>query len=153
MPIYEYHCSVCEVRFDKMRPISRADEPAPCPTCQLLAGRCASVFAAHGSDGRALAGSNGGGCASCATHNCASCARPGGVAKLNFALQEFRSVGKDCKAKLNLALQDALRSRTVPLAVIEHLGIYQVSGLGKDCSRSGIVFIDEGGNYLDPLSM
>ena len=72
MPIYEYYCAVCDCKFDQMRPMSRADEPAPCPRCELLAGRCASTFAARGADGKAVAGSNGG-CASCASHNCASC--------------------------------------------------------------------------------
>lgn len=73
MPIYEYYCDACRVRFDKMRPMSRADELAPCPQCGLLAGRKASVCAARGADGKPLAGSGGGGCSGCAGGSCASC--------------------------------------------------------------------------------
>jgi putative FmdB family regulatory protein len=72
MPIYEYYCAVCDCKFDKMRPMSRADDAASCPRCERPAGRCASTFAARGSDGKAVAGSNGG-CAGCASHSCASC--------------------------------------------------------------------------------
>ncbi|MBN1315607.1 MAG: zinc ribbon domain-containing protein [Anaerolineales bacterium] len=72
MPIYEYFCCECKNRFEKMRPMSQSDEPATCPTCHQEADRCASTFAAHGENGKALAGSSSG-CASCASHNCASC--------------------------------------------------------------------------------
>lgn len=33
MPIYEYYCSACDVRFDKLRPISAAGQPFACPQC------------------------------------------------------------------------------------------------------------------------
>jgi putative FmdB family regulatory protein len=33
MALYEYKCADCEERFDLMRPMSAADEPAPCPEC------------------------------------------------------------------------------------------------------------------------
>ncbi|MEN8098536.1 MAG: FmdB family zinc ribbon protein [Chloroflexota bacterium] len=72
MPIYEYYCAVCDQRFDSMRSMSQADEPAPCPNCQLLAGRCASVFAARGSNGKSIAGSQSG-CTGCAATSCATC--------------------------------------------------------------------------------
>jgi len=72
MPIYEYYCAVCEAKFEKMRPMSQADEPAPCPQCQLLAGRCASTFSARGSNGQAVAGGSSG-CGGCAASSCAGC--------------------------------------------------------------------------------
>ena len=33
MALYEYKCAECEERFDLMRPMSAADDPAPCPEC------------------------------------------------------------------------------------------------------------------------
>src|SRR5919205_4684542 len=33
MALYEYKCADCEDRFDLMRPMSEADEPAECPEC------------------------------------------------------------------------------------------------------------------------
>jgi|FLYL01.1.fsa_nt_gi putative FmdB family regulatory protein len=33
MPIYEYYCEHCDKVFERMRPISAAEEPAPCPSC------------------------------------------------------------------------------------------------------------------------
>jgi len=46
MPIYEYYCSKCQQEFELMRPISKVDEPAFCPSCgtegQRLVSACAS---------------------------------------------------------------------------------------------------------------
>ena len=72
MPIYEYYCNSCQKRFDKMRPMSKADELCACPQCGLLAGRKASTFAARGDGGHSLAG-GGGGCSSCAGGSCGTC--------------------------------------------------------------------------------
>ncbi len=33
MALYEYKCAECEDRFDLMRPMSAADDPAACPEC------------------------------------------------------------------------------------------------------------------------
>lgn len=33
MALYEYRCSDCEERFELMRSMSAADEPAECPEC------------------------------------------------------------------------------------------------------------------------
>ena len=33
MALYEYKCSDCEERFELMRSVSAADEPARCPEC------------------------------------------------------------------------------------------------------------------------
>ena len=33
MALYEYKCAECEERFDIMRPMIAADDPAPCPEC------------------------------------------------------------------------------------------------------------------------
>jgi putative FmdB family regulatory protein len=34
MPLYAYQCHDCDATFDQRRPISQADAPATCPTCE-----------------------------------------------------------------------------------------------------------------------
>ena len=73
MPIYEYTCVTCRSRFEKLRSMSRMDEPAPCPDCGSESMRELSVFAAFSSSGGGQAtavagaggccGGGGGGCA------------------------------------------------------------------------------------------
>ena len=73
MPLYEYHCPICNHRFDKLQPMSAAG--ADCPHCEQPAKRAISVFAAisagagYGSDSSPLnlpplpgGGCCGGGC-------------------------------------------------------------------------------------------
>src|SRR5487761_772386 len=33
MPVYEYYCESCNGVFEKVRPISEASDPWPCPVC------------------------------------------------------------------------------------------------------------------------
>lgn len=44
MALYEYKCSACEERFDLMRSMSAADEPADCPECGRESLRVISNF-------------------------------------------------------------------------------------------------------------
>jgi putative FmdB family regulatory protein len=39
MPLYEYFCDKCDDVFEALRPISRSEEPAPCPGCRSQAVR------------------------------------------------------------------------------------------------------------------
>ncbi|MBI4297462.1 MAG: zinc ribbon domain-containing protein [Chloroflexi bacterium] len=75
MPIYEYLCSQCQLRFELMRPMSRASEDAPCPQGHPDARRVPSAVAAFGrsEDGSpvSLGGENG--CASCSATSCSTC--------------------------------------------------------------------------------
>ncbi len=72
MPIYEYVCQECGVRFEQMRSINEADRPIACQSCaSSRTYRAISVFSAT-SGGRVIA-SSGGGCSSCAGGSCASC--------------------------------------------------------------------------------
>ena len=44
MPVYEYFCDRCKHRYDSMRPVSRMDDPAPCPKCGEAGKRQLSLF-------------------------------------------------------------------------------------------------------------
>ena len=50
MPVYEYVCTTCRNRFEKLRPMDKMDDEAPCPDCGNETSRALSVFAAfiHG---------------------------------------------------------------------------------------------------------
>lgn len=63
MPLYEYHCRSCGVRFELLRPMRRADEPATCPQGHPGAERALSMFAAVTRGRDSEPASFGGGCA------------------------------------------------------------------------------------------
>ncbi|MBI4496705.1 MAG: zinc ribbon domain-containing protein [Chloroflexi bacterium] len=44
MPIYEYLCPICRVRFERLRPLSQSDAPATCPAGHEGAPRAISRF-------------------------------------------------------------------------------------------------------------
>lgn len=69
MPIYEYVCPECEVKFEKLRPMNDGNV-APCPTCDQDSPRVLSVFApiSASSDGEPVP--LGGGCACVAGGAC-----------------------------------------------------------------------------------
>ena len=75
MPIYEYVCPHCEVKFEMLRPFSQAKEPAPCPECKEIAERVLSVFASFSKDEGGLTSPVGGSsCSTCSSGNCSTCA-------------------------------------------------------------------------------
>lgn len=53
MPIYEYVCTTCSLRFQKLRSMEASKESGSCPDCGSRAARALSVFAAftRGSNG------------------------------------------------------------------------------------------------------
>jgi putative FmdB family regulatory protein len=73
MPIYEYICSTCGIKFDALRSMKDADSPISCKQCQSNAThRALSTCFAH-SDGHAVAGASGGcggSCGSCSSGSC-----------------------------------------------------------------------------------
>lgn len=71
MPIYEYVCPSCDVKFEKLRPMSDGLS-AKCPTCTTESRRVLSVFSAvsTSSNGESHAFA-GGGCACSAGGACA----------------------------------------------------------------------------------
>ena len=74
MPLYEYYCPVCDQRFELLRPMARAGEPATCPAGHADAERLISVFSAFAKsadgDVSPVASS---GCATCSADDCGSC--------------------------------------------------------------------------------
>lgn len=75
MPIYEYVCPSCELKFEKLRPLSQADAATPCPRCQQTARRVMSSFAcfSRGDNGQSTAVGGSNPCASCGSSDCSSC--------------------------------------------------------------------------------
>ena len=79
MPLYEYYCDDCQVRFELIRPLSQSNGPASCPHCSgTHAHKMISVFAAVSKDangGSRMVASSApsGGCAGCGGGSCASC--------------------------------------------------------------------------------
>ena len=78
MPLYEYFCDNCQVRFEVLRSMSQADMAAVCPRCSgNSAHKMISTFAAiskdSGGGSHMVASSSGGGCAGCGGGSCGSC--------------------------------------------------------------------------------
>lgn len=75
MPIYEYICSDCGLKFELLRQLSKASEAASCPHCHNSAKRIFSTFASFSKEEGGLttpiAGSNP--CAACSAISCDSC--------------------------------------------------------------------------------
>ena len=71
MPVYEYVCEKCDKKFEALRPVSRMDEPAPCPQGHPRSHRVMSRFAAVVRDGYSAmepmgdTGGCGGSCGNC----------------------------------------------------------------------------------------
>jgi len=74
MPIYEYVCPSCDLKFEELRSLSQADEGAPCPCCQKTAKRILSSFCSFSKDESGLSSSIGGdSCGSCSATSCNTC--------------------------------------------------------------------------------
>ncbi len=76
MPLYEYHCPDCDLKFEQIRPVSQADGEAPCPRCQKPAKRQLSLFASFTTDESGLSTpvpGTGSSCTGCSATNCSTC--------------------------------------------------------------------------------
>ena len=73
MPLYEYLCPTCHIKFEQLHPINDG-AVAECPECGRSATRVLSLFASYsrGAKGEVtpVAG-GGGGCPACAGGSCA----------------------------------------------------------------------------------
>jgi putative FmdB family regulatory protein len=75
MPIYEYFCPQCKLKFELLRPISQVNEAAPCPQCHNDAERSFSTFAAVSKSADGLLSPVGGfsPCSTCSATTCTTC--------------------------------------------------------------------------------
>lgn len=73
MPLYEYVCTPCDHKFEKLRPMSQVGEDASCPQCDSPSPRALSVFATFVSEteGDWSPSMAGGGCGGCGPGGCA----------------------------------------------------------------------------------
>lgn len=70
MPIYEFRCEKCGMRFEKLCPVGESGKDLRCPSCDHPAPkRVMSGFAACGCD----QGNSSGGCGGCAGGSCGTC--------------------------------------------------------------------------------
>ena len=76
MPIYEYACCDCGLKFELLRSFSQADEKTSCPHCHNSAERKLSLFASFSrndaGESTPVAGT-GSSCASCGSTSCGTC--------------------------------------------------------------------------------
>ncbi|UCC90142.1 MAG: zinc ribbon domain-containing protein [Dehalococcoidia bacterium] len=71
MPIYEYLCSNCKLKFELIRAMSQSSEGAPCPRCGSSAQRVLSLFSRSSEGSPASEGRSA--CSSCTSYTCSSC--------------------------------------------------------------------------------
>jgi len=76
MPIYEYICSDCGLKFELLRLFSEAEKKASCPHCHNHAERiisaCASFSKSETGESVPVAGA-GSSCGSCSASICSTC--------------------------------------------------------------------------------
>ena len=70
MPLYEYTCPKCGLKFEKLRSMSQCDQDMECPHCHSSATRVLSTFASFSKGNE---GSSDSSCSSCGTFSCDSC--------------------------------------------------------------------------------
>jgi len=75
MPIYEYFCTQCNLKFELLRPSSQSSETASCPYCHNGAERIFSSFACSSKSSEGTSTPLGGSspCSTCSATSCAAC--------------------------------------------------------------------------------
>mgnify|MGYP003681891013 CR=1 FL=1 len=75
MPIYEYFCPNCKLKFELLCPLSRLNEIASCPRCRNGAKRVFSSFASFSESPEGVSTPIGGSspCSTCSAISCATC--------------------------------------------------------------------------------
>jgi putative FmdB family regulatory protein len=65
MPVYEYYCRTCQDKFERLRPMTKAEITTICPSGHEGATRTVSLFSAIGrsESGESFSLAGGGGCA------------------------------------------------------------------------------------------
>ncbi len=75
MPVYEYVCPKCDIKFELLRPLSRADESALCKHCNSESHRVLSLFAciSRSNGGEFTPAPGASSCGGCSSTNCSTC--------------------------------------------------------------------------------
>lgn len=76
MPIFEYECTQCLVKFEELIRNQSEEETLSCPQCKSAkVEKQMSMFgfSSHSGNGSESRGSSSSSCSSCASKNCASC--------------------------------------------------------------------------------
>lgn len=73
MPIYEYYCPRCELKFERLRPVSQADAEALCPSCNGPGRRTLSLFASFSRSAQGVTSPIAGSTPSCSACSATSC--------------------------------------------------------------------------------
>ena len=74
MPIYEYSCTDCNLKFELIRPLSQATAMATCPKCEKSADGILSNFVCFSSVQVVLPSAIGGNsCDGCSADSCDTC--------------------------------------------------------------------------------
>ncbi|MBM7855232.1 putative FmdB family regulatory protein [Desulfohalotomaculum tongense] len=72
MPIYEFRCSSCRHKFEKLCQLGETGENLKCPRCGApKPNKIMSSFRADSAD--SLRGSRGDSCTTCTSRNCSAC--------------------------------------------------------------------------------
>ncbi|MBU2009543.1 MAG: zinc ribbon domain-containing protein [Chloroflexi bacterium] len=75
MPVYEYGCSGCSLKFESLRPMAEADG-VECPRCHRRAKRLLSRFASFSRSAEGVSAPISGtapSCGSCSSSSCGTC--------------------------------------------------------------------------------
>ena len=71
MPIYEYRCEGCDIKFEKL--VMGASTQVACPSCRSAeVEKVPSVFG-FSSGGKSVGSRGSSGCESCASGSCSNC--------------------------------------------------------------------------------
>ncbi|MBM4433133.1 MAG: zinc ribbon domain-containing protein [Chloroflexi bacterium] len=74
MPIYEYVCTKCNLKFEELRPLCASADGASCPQCHNNAKRVLSTFRSVSKSESGISTPVGGSsCSSCSSASCSSC--------------------------------------------------------------------------------
>jgi len=75
MPIYEYFCPQCDLKFELLRPSSQSSETASCPRCDNGAERIFSSFACSSKSSEGISTPLGrtSPCSTCSAPSCTTC--------------------------------------------------------------------------------
>lgn len=72
MPVYEYICQKCQLKFDYL--VRSSQDEIVCPRCNRKdLKRLISTFSFSSKDAGGNTTGSSGGCGGCASHNCSTC--------------------------------------------------------------------------------